>query len=518
MTDTANIVITKKDVSLNTTNNVYMTINQLNTDMVALGGKGDKSGKTLYNAAEKLYKQASEIVSAQLDKLKSAEDGKFPLTVKNAIKIDWTANKATVGYSRSFDELRTFDKKDDFTKWRESDCEKIYTKQLEQMKNNLDVYAQEDIKRADAASAFSKLLADDTFNKIRELEKDLEYRKFYFPGGVAKLKQVPPGQVGPLGDKWDPRYLVDYIEQARANGFHNWFLKPKLDEHGNVTYIEPCNVMKVWNRCKTAIDWRNKRYISNGNSKDFKEVVSMFVGMAYMGKFEALSNYIDAVSEGDLTIYDITLKDIYDTFGRDVVSPMREKLVAIVGQTNFVEDDFGYYAQIDKLAFDAQAIVDELKVNNAKYEKFKKQLWDILSKNPVLQLCTNNAQITGNNIKITQTMECKQSIIGDEQNNGDGEDEEEEDEEEETTETPAATPTTTTAPTTQTKAKKESKKNNDEPPTPDPDESKMKTSTIIIIIVVAILVVGGGLVGLWFFMQKKEQVEEVMNGGFVMLA
>lgn len=500
-------VITKKDISFNTTNNVYMTILDINRKVVELGNS-NKSGKVVESEAQKLYNKAVEIKEAQITKLKTAS--KFPLIVKDVMIVNWKDNTLSVGYSRKVEDSHTFEDTQTYNQWVK-DCEKLYNKQLEEVKNNVSTYHQTNIKREDAASALSTLLADDNFNKIRELEKNLEYRKFYFPGGVPKLKILPEGkETGPIGDSWDPRYLQDYIDQAQNSGFHRWFLRPMVGRN----FVEVCSVGKVYDDCKGKIDWITKRYNIEQYGDEYKlDLASMFVGMKYMGKFQVFVDYVKTIIEEGINITVKTCEDVYKSFGPSITNPLRQVIVNWIGQNDFVKSDIGYYAQVDQLAFDAAQIITELKARNEEYEKFKEKLWNILKENPILQLCTNNAQITGVNIKLTQTMSCSQQIIEKGDDNDDvGEEEEVDDEElveddvEEEVEDDVKP--VTTEPSKEPKTKK-----------PKDDKKGMSTTTIVIIVIVSVLVVGGLLVGAWFIMKDKgeEQINE-MNGGFVMLS
>lgn len=356
-----------------------------------------------YRLANELLEQANDVYEQQMRVLDSLI---VPVEINNAMKL------GDDGKTRMNEKVMKIENGKDLNDWI-NDVDKLYATRLEEMEANVKQYEETKINSNDAASAFSRLLADDNFNKIRELEKQLEYRKFYFPGGEAQLKVVKNGDMAPLGNSWDPRYIPEYINIAKQNGFHYWFIKPKVNEN----YYEPCSVEQVWSECSNKIDWMNRKYIENGNNR-FQEIVAMFVGMKYAGKFGVLASYIKSVGENEIKINQLMLEDVYDNLGKNQTGPMMKKLVSLVGQDDFVTKDVGKYIANDDMAFDAAGILDELMKRNEEYNKFKENLWNILKENPVLNLCTNNAIMTGNNITVTQMMECSQTI-----NNGSGNEE-----------------------------------------------------------------------------------------------
>ena len=389
-----------------TTQQTYDKIIELSKKVLTVDEKTSESGEQ-YRLANELLEQANDVYEQQMEVL---DDLNAPVEINDAMMM------GDDGKTRKNEKLLKINDSKALDDWID-DVDKLYTERLEEMEANVKHYEETKINSNDAASAFNKLLADDNFNKIRELEKQLEYRKFYFPGGEAQLKVVKNGDMAPLGNSWDPRYIQEYVDIARQNSFHYWFIKPKVNEN----YYEPCSIEQVWNECSNKIDWMNRKYVKDGNDR-FKEIVSMFVGMKYAGKFGVLASYVKSVGEGEIKINQLMLEEIYDNFGKDQTGPMMKKLISLVGQDDFIKKDIGKYIATDDMAFDAAGILDELMKRNEEYKKFKEKLWDILKENPVLNLCTNNAIMTGNNITVTQMMECSQTI-----NNGSGNDEKEDD-------------------------------------------------------------------------------------------
>ena len=67
-------------------------------------------------------------------------------------------------------------------------------KKVEEMEGLLSKIVAHNGTESDAALALSELMNDSTFQEIQEIEKQVLYRKFYFPGGIPKLR-VSGGEV-----------------------------------------------------------------------------------------------------------------------------------------------------------------------------------------------------------------------------------------------------------------------------------------------------------------------------------
>ena len=399
-------LITKDKITIDTTEWVYKSVYKLSSQVLHID-RNEGTNKA-YAKAKDYYDTALGLVEKQMEVIKAVKPKKeSPIKVKNALSYsDWNNNN-TPPYKTSIIQSYKIESTDELMEWYDK-AVKIYEYQLKEMETNVKTYEQSSVSSDAAASAFSKLLADDNFVEIQKLEKQIEYRKFYFPGNEAKLKKVIDGDMAPLGEYWDPRYIQEYISIAQQNGFAQWFIMPKV---GAVS-IQPCNVMTVWNYAKDGIDWRNG--VIKDDSSNKNDLINMFVGMKYMDKFGAFIDVIN-IGSGDMPTINITeslLNRIYNRIPHQTRNTEMSKIVQYTGQTDqqFIRNDYGYYAQVDSMAFNCENLLAQLNAREREYKEFKNKLWEILKENPVLQLCTNNVNVTGNNINITQTMECVQSV------------------------------------------------------------------------------------------------------------
>ena len=90
-----------------------------------------------------------------------------------------------------------------------------------------------DGEKESVVSALSSLeplmmLNKDVLDKLEKIDKELVYRRFYFPGGTPKLymkgDQADTNEIHYVQDNtdggFDPRFIKDYIAEAKQNGFH----------------------------------------------------------------------------------------------------------------------------------------------------------------------------------------------------------------------------------------------------------------------------------------------------------
>ena len=488
-------IITKDKITIETTDWVYKSIYALSSKVLTIDRS---SANNAYKKAKDFYDTAEALAASQIQKLKTIKPtNEKPVTIVSALEY---ANKKP--YVESNKKLNNTD---DLNKWVD-DVDAVYNQQLNEMNDNVKTYETHSVSSDNAASAFSKLLADDNFVKIQNLEKQIEYRKFYFPGKEAKLKKVTDGDMAPLGEYWDPRYIQEYVSIAKQNGFAQWFVKPKVNENS----IEPCNVMTVWEIAKNGVDWRN-RLIKSGEAET-KELINMFVGMKYMKKFGAFEDVVKIGSADDgeplINITESILNQVYNNIDPSLRTPELTKIVQFTGQTEqqFEKNDVGYYAMVDSMAFDCAQLLAELVAREKEYKAFKDKLWEILKENPALQLCTNNVNVTGNNINITQTMECVQTITNkeddeesDDGNGGkDGNDENVDGNGSDAPNDNGAPDDSIVEPTPPTAQQKEEEK------------SKLKTWHIVAIVVsIVVLVVVG--VFIFFFIRSNNQQDEIID-------
>ena len=257
---------------------------------------------------------------------------------------------------------------------------------------------------------------DKTFQEIQEIEKQILYRKFYFPGGIPKLRVVGQGinkktddfeydqslEGSDPFDHWDPRYLKDYIVVAKQNGFHRNFIYYDGKEFKTMNFSQASEVLK---KC---INWSTGKIDTDG-ACDKYEIAGIIGGLIY---FDKVSSF---VGETGLAGGKTSMFNRVYTYNGDLIIPTIEKIAnGLIQQSekNFKNNNFGWMANDNKYAFDsAQFLSKWIELEN-EYNEYKEKVWKILEETNALQLCTNNVNVTGNNITIQQEMSCMQTIAG----------------------------------------------------------------------------------------------------------
>ena len=400
--------IKPEDVTLNTTFDTYETLNDMNSTVAKLGEQGLSFTEQSTKATD-LQTSFNALMNAQLDALKAY---KIPNDSKKLI-IDKTytviKNKnATPPYTRIKQDEYVIDakSKDDleskYSTWRKGISD-TYDFLSQTMDANVKKYNQNDASSQGAAIALQQLLADDVFTKLSNLERQIDYRRFYFPGGVPEQKQLKEGQIIKTGPGWDPRYLEEYIGDAKQYGFHRWMLAPigttSLSEFTPISYATMDQYLK------SSVNWAKGYTIKQGyTAANIAEYVAPLV------YFDKLQDYVDNY-KGVFTDAD-AFKEWIDQYLGSEYDKVMDLLKVQLGHSadEFKTLDAGYYAPSESQAFDAAELTVEFEKYKSQYETYKKKLWDIISKSTVLQLCFNYADMTGDNINISQTLECNQSI------------------------------------------------------------------------------------------------------------
>lgn len=303
-------------------------------------------------------------------------------------------------------------------------------KKVEEMEGLLSKIVAHNGTENDAALALSELMNDSTFQEIQEIEKQVLYRKFYFPGGIPKLR-VSGGDGGDVGmldgmevefdgmsvesglrdpfDHWDPRYLKEYVMEARQNGFHKNFIYYDGKDYKTINFYQAGNVLK---KC---VDWSTGKIYEDG-ACDKYEVVGIVGGLIY---FDKVDSFLESsgIAGGKKSLFN----KMYVTNG-DLVELSVEKLEALIQQSRkeFKENNFGWMANSNKFAFDSAQYLERWIGLEKKYEEYKDRVWKILEGTNALQLCTNKVNVVGNNITIQQEMSCIQTIMNSDGEGGDG--------------------------------------------------------------------------------------------------
>ena len=103
--------------------------------------------------------------------------------------------------------------------------------------------------------------------------------------------------------------------------------------------------------------------------------------------------------------------DVINSVSADIDTGTK-KLVAYIKQSknDFIDKNYGWMAYSNDFAFDAAELLPEWLELQKKYDEYKERMWNILSGINALQVCTNNVNVTGNNITVNQAMSCVQTI------------------------------------------------------------------------------------------------------------
>ena len=287
---------------------------------------------------------------------------------------------------------------------------------VSEMEKNVNTISSKETTESDASMALSQLMNDNTFKEIQEIEKQILYRKFYFPGGIPKLRiagtgtnkktdefeyDQTTGDRDPF-DHWDPRYLDTYIIIAKQNGFYKNFIYYDGYDYKTINFTQAANLLK---KC---VNWSTGKIEEDG-ACDKYEIAGVLGGLKYFDKIDSFLES-SSIAGGKSSIFNKT----YIVNG-DLINPMIEKLEALTNQSmkEFKEKNFGWMANSNKYAFDSAQYLEKWLTLEKQYEEYKDKVWKILENTNALQLCTNNVNVTGNNITIQQEMSCIQSISGD---------------------------------------------------------------------------------------------------------
>lgn len=264
-----------------------------------------------------------------------------------------------------------------------------------------------------AAMALNKIMNDNTFQQIQEIEKQILYRRFYFPGGVPKLRIAGQGQnndnddfeydqstedVDPF-DHWDPRYLKEYITIAKQQGFHRNFIYYDGEGYKSINFSQALEILR---KCLNVTTGN----IESSGACDKYVVSGVIGGLLY---FDKLESFVEEMGFGNVSLF----VNKVNVINGDLINESIDKLAnGLIKQSmnNFIKNNYGWMSNSNELAFDVAQYVKEWVALEAEYQKYKDEVWHILKSLNALELCTNNVDVTGNNITIQQEMNCVQKI------------------------------------------------------------------------------------------------------------
>lgn len=252
-----------------------------------------------------------------------------------------------------------------------------------------------------AAASIEQLMNGDTYQKMKNLEQKIVFKKFYFPGNDVVLKVTDnPDSLS----KWDPRYIQDYVEQAKQNGWYRWFVYYRPATNTTEGGWKPMSTTDAEKELSYYIDIDGMPF----DKKDqwgLEYVASILASLVYFDKLKILTDKYSYYFEPD------TLINAVGNY-TSLMYKYLEKLIGLIGQDSdeFIREDRGWMANSNYLAFDSEYDAMELAALEKEYNEYKAQIWEILKNLNVLQLCTNITEVTGINVEVSQVATCVQQI------------------------------------------------------------------------------------------------------------
>jgi hypothetical protein len=251
--------------------------------------------------------------------------------------------------------------------------------------------------------------------KIEELEKNIMYRRFYMPGGPPKKLLSGVGTEtdtvkydGITGQrdvfqKWDPRYIDDYIQQAKQKAFHKRFLYFDGDDIRAASFASASNELKV-------VDFVTGLYMGDKNDAvRTRRVYGLMSGIQYFDKLTLFTkDYVDQLG--------ITTSGWKKAIlnADNVVKTATNHLQEFIGYTaeEFKKYDDGYMVGSDrKDLWFADDLMDEWTELQEKYTEYKNRIWEILKNTNALNLCSNRVSgVLVGETSINQSLSCIQQI------------------------------------------------------------------------------------------------------------
>lgn len=405
-------ILDPAEANINTTDAVYKTLVYYNNLIVNVGKDVTTGFADQVVKAQDYQDKATAMMNKQLEILETykIDETLTEMTVENTFTISKHEGQ-TPPFTRYEQETYKLEGKTNtelqnaYREWRVN-IDYVYQYMLKLIQNNVQIYTKNDSASGGTALALQQLLADDIFTKISEVEKQIDYRRFYFPGSTVVLKVLGKDETIKTGDGWDPRYLKEYVNIANERGFERWMLAPIGVT--DINSFKPINYDDVNKALTYGIDWLNnpEKYVE-GSGYTLESVAEYVAPLVYFNKIE------DYIKNGngmpnDLDYFNNWLE--LDIINKAVTTKLTVMEKAFKrSATQFQKLDTGYYATINQ-AFDAEKLTQQLVEYNEEYSKYKAKLWKLIEGSSVLQLCFNYSNMTGNNIDVNQVLECNQWI------------------------------------------------------------------------------------------------------------
>lgn len=293
--------------------------------------------------------------------------------------------------------------------------------------NNLTDEQKDSLAKTVGALDVLRQLNNDTITKMEAIDRQLTYRRFYFPGTTIKLKievsdankYDDTSEIEYVEEQWDssvfdPRYIKSYIEMARQYGFEKHVIRPEENSFKEASFADIKRIfddhIDLYNDDNTyRYLFYNPSATSNEKEKIKSRVLGAFAAMSYFNKWEAFyKQYRDDIEKSDI--------QMISEFYKKQINKEIYKIEDFVGQSieEFIENDYGFLAPI-QYAFDAAQYISEYNKYEQEYIEYRDKLWDILSKCDAISIAGNRISGTfvatgGSNINLTQMNELEQSL------------------------------------------------------------------------------------------------------------
>ena len=304
---------------------------------------------------------------------------------------------------------------------------KMSSSEIEGTKEANEQLAQlNESEKESVVSALSSLeplmiLNKDVLDKLEKIDKELVYRRFYFPGGTPKLymkgDQADTNEIHYVQDNtdggFDPRFIKDYIAEAKQYGFHRHVIvyNPSSSKYEAKSFDQLKSLLQTYYINDKTVDYiRNSRGITTFEKQVKQEsMAALFASLIYFDKYKL---FMDEFKREFKAEQMEKVMAYYDDYIQNEIY----RLTNAIGQTHedFVKNDYGWMGP-ESLAFDASIFIADYAKYKAEYDKLKDQIWQWLSQITSLNLCAN--RVSGiyqasdeAQINLTQMSNCYQSV------------------------------------------------------------------------------------------------------------
>ena len=257
--------------------------------------------------------------------------------------------------------------------------------------------------------------------KIEDMEKELTFRRFYFPGCDHRLRISGKGtstdSVLYVQDgltSFDPRYIEQYNKIANNYDFFQWMLY----YDPSTSKIRQMNFGDALNNFILFYDNAGRMNQYKNTETNYEIMCSTFASLKYFDKMACFKEYVkDNSTDASATVIKTGGFDKFMSNNATKIQSFVKHIADFTGQSerSFKEKDIGYFAP-EELAFGLDSHWFEIwSTYDKQYKEYKEKLWNLLSGIQNLQLCVNRdnsiQQVAdGGQLTLTQMNNCVQTI------------------------------------------------------------------------------------------------------------